>query len=291
MCSKCGNSYESRGEVCSECSKLKNAGAANACSKCGILFRGSVDVCDKCNKSEDAKSGDGDPECDLAAHGVSSTMTEVSRKPQLRHITLQKLNGKRFELTFSEEFEPSRMSVAELVSEIQEHLAIPDNTQIRLVLDDVELQDEMSLVDSGIEDGSVLNLILVKNKNWLQVLQEEANSWTWDRQPNSCVELVPDDMHQKLLAGQSVSVIKVPIRNTQHCNTSSYRSSTVKHLLSDIEWLSKVLGEDDVEGIGRVWHARSDPKCAPHTNRQYNKYYVFELSGRAYQAFRYTTAF
>jgi len=252
-----------------------------------------VDVCDKCSKSEDVKSGHGGPEGDLAGHGVSSTMTKVSCKAQLKRITLQELNGKRFEVTFSEDFESSgTMSVADMKSLIKENLAIPNNKQIRLVLDDFELQDERTLVESGVESGSVLNLIFVQ-KNWLEVLQREANSWTWDRQPNSCVELVPDDMHQKLLAGESVSVIKVAL--DARSRASDYSPSTVRRLLSGIEWLSKVLDEKDVEGIGRVWHARSDPKIGGGgsfgSNRQYNKHYVFELSGCAYQALWYTTAY
>merc|ERR1719221_34711 len=109
----------------------------------------------------------------------------------------------------------------------------------------------------------MLNLV-VAEKTWLEALQEEANDWTWDGQPNCSADLVSDDMHQELLAGQGC-----------------YSPSNVQRLLSEIPWLSNVLDEKAVDTIGKVWHSRSNRKIGSpnwRTNREHTHKFVFEFS-------------
>merc|ERR1712113_1263607 len=133
--------------------------------------------------------------------------------------------------------------------------------------------------------GSVLNLMVAKRRTWLEVLQEAANSWRWQGQAISCVELVPDDMHRNLLAGASVPILETAFdeETQQH---HRYGPSSAQCLLFNIEWLSKVLDEKAVEEIGKVWRASSAGKVEegnPRRNRLYSCWFVFEFSGRAYQ--------
>merc|ERR1712008_600372 len=108
-------------------------------------------------------------------------------------------DGKRICATFPED--ASTMSVAEFKSSIREHFAIPRNKQISLVLDDASLQDGRTLLDVGVVDGSVLNLVVAQG-TWLEALQEEAILWPCGGEPNSSADLVSEDMHRKLLAGE-----------------------------------------------------------------------------------------
>lgn len=102
---------------------------------------------------------------ELAGHGISSTMTGLPCENQLKHVTLQKLNGERVEVTL-QHATPLAISVAAMKSLIQNNPAIPHNSEISLILDDAVLQDERTLVDSGVMDGSVLNLV-VGERSWL----------------------------------------------------------------------------------------------------------------------------
>merc|ERR1712012_794065 len=119
-----------------------------------------------------------------------------------------------------------------------------------------------------------------------------GNLWDYRGRPNSCVELVTDDMHQSLLAGERVSVLKTAQDDGAHA--SAYRPSSVQCMLSNIEWLSEVLDEEAVEEIGKVWHARSDRKIgSPNSmdNYQHSRWFVFEFSNRVYQVLWYYTDF
>merc|ERR1719330_873248 len=57
---------------------------------------------------------------------------------------------------------PSTTDVADLKSLIQKTLSIPYSDEISLVLDDTVLQDEKTLVDSGVVDGTVLSIVVRK---------------------------------------------------------------------------------------------------------------------------------
>jgi len=203
---------------------------------------------------------------DRAGQDASSAMTEVSRKHELKHVTIQKLNGKRGGIKFQKD--ASTESVAALKNEVRFHLAIPRIKQISLVLDDALLQDEMTLVDSGVVDGSVLNLVVAK-RPFLEALQEEASDWTWDGRPNCSADLV------SAVGG-------------------GYSLSTVQHLLKEISWLSNVLDEKAVEKIGKVWYTGSSRKIASpnfRTNREHTHTFFFEFEGCTYRVSRVTTDF
>merc|ERR1712117_765865 len=121
-----------------------------------------------------------------------------------------------------------------------ENLKIPRNRRISLVLDDIVLQDERTLADSGVVEGSVLNLVIEK-RTWLEALREEASTWTCDGRPCTGVELVPHHMHTNLLAGKGVTNLKTTLCLSGFA--SHYHRSSVKRLLSNVKMISDVLGD------------------------------------------------
>eukprot|EP00931_Biecheleriopsis_adriatica_P070941 TRINITY_DN44778_c0_g1_i1.p1 TRINITY_DN44778_c0_g1~~TRINITY_DN44778_c0_g1_i1.p1 ORF type:complete len:207 (-),score=36.34 TRINITY_DN44778_c0_g1_i1:79-699(-) len=199
-------------------------------------------------------------------------------------IVIQTLGGQRLELDIEKS-----TTVAATKSLIREKLGIAPTLQ-SLVLEGIELQDENVLVDCGVDECIVLNL-LVADENWLEILQHKAKELSngYELGCNDLdVELVEDMVHERLLAGE---LDEWKSKDTQtgrgwldEYSRTPFEPVSAEVLLARQKWLADVLG-DKVSEVGQVWPAGY--RRSTGSKDWIHDWFVFEFRGRTFRVHEY----
>mmetsp|Transcript_131974 Transcript_131974/g.410241 ORF Transcript_131974/g.410241 Transcript_131974/m.410241 type:complete len:206 (-) Transcript_131974:96-713(-) len=198
-------------------------------------------------------------------------------------IQIRTLDGRSLEL----DIEPTK-TVADAKDVIKDGLGLSQSFDV--VLGTRKLEDESTLVDAGVVQGDVLNVVM-KDDRLLKLLQEKAKELSNDYMlgcNDLDVELVDAAVHTQLLAG------KLDEWKGEHTSSgrgwkdefsrTPFETLSAKELLAQQRWLSNALG-DRVSDIGCVWKAHYSHSTP--SKDWIHKWFVLELDGYVFRIHDY----
>lgn len=199
-------------------------------------------------------------------------------------ILIQTLGGERLEFDLE-----SGATVAAVKAFVQEKLDIAPKQQ-SLFWEGKALEDEGAMVDSGIVEGAVLNLV-VADQNWLELLQKKGIERS-DSHELGCndidVELVDDAVHKNLLEGK-LDEWKSGATGSgrgwkDEYSRTPFEPISAETLLAQQNWIATVFG-DRVKEIGNVWMTGYSHSTG--SKDWIHKWFVFEFGGHVFRVHDY----